>query len=206
MLLPQYASLSPYRVGPLDQRITLGSETKSFLNSHYRSRSLPCTVDDICVNNGLRFRLYDTTTFVWVSGDFLGADIADICTYQVPSGPYNALQHYLSGTQHTSNEVLADQAICHADLTLHEYIAFGSLRSGNLLQWINMLRELRARTLTFRDPAVHLLLLQASLEVGELLTDGFRVWHDELRVSNFGHALLDELQSLEVSVETNWQE
>jgi hypothetical protein len=38
-----------------------------------------------------------------------------------------------------------------------------------------MLRELRARTLTFRDPAVHLLLLQASLEVGELSTDGFRV-------------------------------
>jgi hypothetical protein len=69
-----------------------------------------------------------------------------------------------------------------------------------------MLRELRARTLTFRDPAVHLLLLQASLEVGELSTDGFRIWHDELRVSNFGHALLDELQSLEVSVETNWQE
>jgi hypothetical protein len=44
------------------------------------------------------------------------------------------------------------------------------------------------------------------LEVGELSTDGFRVWHDELTVSNFGHALLDELQSLEVSVETNWQE
>ncbi|KAJ8583955.1 hypothetical protein M405DRAFT_708883, partial [Rhizopogon salebrosus TDB-379] len=206
MLLPHYMSLSPYYVGPVDQRITLGSRTKSFLKSHYHSRSLPCTRDEICVNNRLHFRLYDTISSFWASGAFLKADIADICTYQVPPGPYSTLQHYLSGTQHTFNEVLANQAICHADLTLHEYIAFGSLRSGNLLQWMNILRELRARTLTFRDPAVHLLLLQACLEVGELLTDGFRAWHDELGVSDFGHTLLDELQRLEVSVETNWQE
>jgi hypothetical protein len=54
MLLSHYESLSPCRVGPLDQRITLGSETKSFMNSHYWCRYLPCTRDEICVNNGLR--------------------------------------------------------------------------------------------------------------------------------------------------------
>jgi hypothetical protein len=71
---------------------------------------------------------------------------------------------------------------------------------------MNTLRELRARTLTFRDPAVYLLLLQASREVGELSVDGSRVWHHELKVSEFGHALLDELKSLKVSVEANWLE
>jgi len=65
---------------------------------------------------------------------------------------------------------------------------------------------LRARTLTFRDPAVHLLLLQASWEAGELSAEGFRVWHDELKVSDLGHALINELQSLKVSVEANWLE
>ncbi|OJA11780.1 hypothetical protein AZE42_07378, partial [Rhizopogon vesiculosus] len=206
MLLMDYQPLSGYCVGPLDQRITLASVTKSFLNSHYRTRSLPCTTIDVSVNNGLRFRLYDTTKHVWASGSFQSIDISDLCTHEVPPGPYSTLQHYLSGTHHTSNEVLANQAICDVELTLQEFIAFGSLRSGSLLQWMNILRELRARTLTFRDPAVYLLLLQASWEVGELSADGFRVWHDELRVSDFGHALLDELKSLKVSVEANWLE
>jgi hypothetical protein len=53
---------------------------------------------------------------------------------------------------------------------------------------------------------VYLLLLQARWEVGELSVDGSRVWHDELKVSDFGHALLDDLKSLKVSVEANWLE
>ncbi|KAG2747911.1 hypothetical protein P692DRAFT_20564285 [Suillus brevipes Sb2] len=45
----------------------------------------------------------------------------------LPPGPYHGLQYYLSGTKHTSNEVLANQASCHEKLTLHEFIAFGNL-------------------------------------------------------------------------------
>ena len=206
MLLMHYQPLYPYNVETFGQRITLGSKTKSFLTSHYRNRPLPCDSDQICVNNGLRFCLYDTTNSTWTSGAFGRIDISELCTHELPPGPYSGLQYYLSGTQHTSNEVLANQARCHVELTLHEFIAFGSLRSGSLLQWMNILRELRARTLTFRDPAVYLLLLQASWEVGELSVHGFREWHDELRISDFGHTLIDELQSLKESVEANWLE
>ncbi|KAG2137061.1 hypothetical protein DEU56DRAFT_912832 [Suillus clintonianus] len=206
MLLPHYKPLLDNHPMHPGQHITLGSETQSFLNSHSRFKSLPCTDNDICVNNGLRFRLYDTTRGIWVSSPFQNLDISNFCTYELPPGPYRGLQSYLSGTEHTSNEVLANQATCHAELTLHEFIAFGSLRSGCLLQWINILRELRARTLSFRDPAVHLLLLQASREVGKLSADGYRVWHYELRVADFGHALIDELENLTVSVEANWLE
>ena len=206
-LLPNYKSLSRYCVEHPAQRITLGSKTASFLASPHRVRSLPCSEEEITVNNGLRFCLYDTANDAWASSPFQRIDISSLCAYELPQGPYNELQCYLSGTQHTSNEVLANQAMCHADLTLHEFIAFGNLRSGSFLQWINILRELRARTLTFRDPAVHFLLLQAALEVGELSGHGSsRVWHDELRNSDFGHALIDELQSLRVSVEANWLE
>ncbi|KAJ8597174.1 hypothetical protein M405DRAFT_756250 [Rhizopogon salebrosus TDB-379] len=206
-LLTRYKSLSSYCVKHPGQRITLGSKKQSFLTSRDRIRSIPCTEHDICVDNKLDFHLYDTAKGVWLSSDsFQKIDISGLCTHELSPGPYRGLQRYLSGTQHTSNEVLATQAMCHADMTLHEFIAFGSLRSGSLLQWINILRELRARTLTFRDPAVHLLLLQAAWEVGELSEDGSRVWHDELRVPEFGHALINELQSLRVSVEANWLE
>ncbi|KAG1873801.1 hypothetical protein F4604DRAFT_1765091 [Suillus subluteus] len=200
-----YGPLSRHHAEHPGQRITLASMTALPRTS---PKSLPCTESDIFINtiNQLYFRLYDMTCDVWASSSFRQADISDICTHVLPKGPYHGLQYYLSGTQHTSNEVLANQATCHAELTLHEFIAFGSLRSGSLLQWINILRELRARTLTFRDPAVHLLLLQASLEVGELSADGSRAWHNELKSSEFGHALIDELQSLKVSVEANWLE
>ena len=202
-LLTRYEPLSPYCVDHPCQRITLGYKENP---STSLRRDVRCAERDICVNNGLRFDLYDTSKEVWVSSFFRQVDVSGLCTHELPPGPYQGLRCYLSGTQHTSNEVLANQATCHMELTLHEFIAFGSLRSGSLLQWINILRELRARTLTFRDPAVHLLLLQAAWEVGELSEDGFRVWHDELRVAEFGNALIDELQSLRVSVESNWLE
>ncbi|KAG1796950.1 uncharacterized protein HD556DRAFT_1441127 [Suillus plorans] len=203
MLLMNYEPFLCHQVGHPGQRITLGSETKSSLATR---KSFPCTESDAIVKNELCFRLYDTTNRVWASGFHQTYIVSNLCTYALPEGPYHGLQCYLSGTQHTSNEVLANQAECHAELTLHEFIAFGSLRSGSLLQWINIIRELRARTLTFRDPAVHLLLLQASLEVGKLSANGSRVWHDELKVSNFGRTLINELRSLKVSVETNWLE
>jgi hypothetical protein len=204
MLLTRYEPLSRHHVEHPGQRITLGSETKSSLAIR---KSLPCTESDIIVKNELHFRLYDTKKDVWASGSHQNVTITALCTYALPpEGPYHGLQCYLSGTKHTSNEVLANQAACHAELTLHEFIAFGSLRSGSLLQWINILRELRAGTLTFRDPAVHFLLLQASLEVGELSVDGSRVWHDELKLLNFGRALINELQSLKLRVEANWLE
>jgi hypothetical protein len=205
ILLAQYAPLLCYHEGYPSQRITLASMTELPRVSH---KSLPCTESDIFVNNinQLRFILYDTSSGIWASDAFRQTDISDICTHVLPEGPYSELQYYLSGTQHTSNEVLANQATCNAELTLHEFIAFGGLRSGSLLQWINVLRELRARTLTFRDPAVHLLLLQASWEVGILSADGSRAWHNELKNSDFGHALIDELHSLKVSVEANWLE
>ncbi|KAG1848861.1 hypothetical protein F4604DRAFT_127913 [Suillus subluteus] len=206
MLLTHYKPLLDYHLERTDQHITLASETQSFLTSQSRFKSFPCTKSDICFNNPLRFRLYNATRGVWVSSLFQNIDISDLCTYELPPGPYHGLQNYLSSTEHTSNEVLANQALCHGELTLHEFIAFGNLRSGSLLQWINILREFRACTLAFRDPEVYFLLLQASCEVGELSADGYRVWHDELRVSDFGHALIDELQSLKVSVEANWLE
>ncbi|KAG1816833.1 uncharacterized protein BJ212DRAFT_1299561 [Suillus subaureus] len=161
----------------------------------------------------ITFKMWQSFTFHFLydictptSPQIQSADISNICTYVLPKGPYHGLQSYLLDTQHTSNEGLANQATCHAELTLHEFIAFWGLCSGSFLQWINILCELRACTLTFCDPVVHLLLLQASLEVGKLSADGSRAWHNELKASEFRHALIDELQSLKVSMEANWLE
>ena len=92
------------------------------------------------------------------------------------------------------------------DMTIHEFIAFGTLRSGPLLQWMNILRELHARTVNFRREEVHLLLAQAVSQVGTLSTDGKPLCHQELDSAHFVTTLFVELESLLASVEENWLE
>ena len=122
--------------------------------------------------------------------------------YILPSGPYadSGLQQYLNATKHMSNEVLAAQVNCDPNLSLHEFIAFAHLRSGGSLQWCNIFRELRSRTLDFRHQEVYLLLAQASTQVGPLDSTEDLLWHRELRDASFCRALLNELESLFVDI------
>ena len=203
--LGKYGALHPYLVRHPRSRISLGSDTKPFAVTHYSKTSIPTTKGQVCVNNGLTFYGFDTHACVPVSGVLGPFDVRRYCTYELQSGPYQNLQKYVDTTSHTSNEVVANQADCHKDLFIQEYTAFGHLRSGGLLQWLNVLRELRGRSLNFRRHEVHLLLAQAVSQVGPLKTTELK-WHRELQEPSFCYALLGELESLVRDVEANWLE
>ena len=189
------------------QRIALASSTKSFLQSHYRSTSIPTTMQSVCVNNGLRLALFDSSKNVWASGCFADVSITDICTFQIQSSsPYKCLQYAIDTTTHTANDVIANQSECHKDINLHEYIAFASLRAGGRLQWLNIARELPARTLTFRCEEVASLLKQAAWHIGPLSNRCEWDWHKELENAQFGSVLLDELDDLMQNIKANWLE
>ncbi|KAG2114212.1 uncharacterized protein F5147DRAFT_758921 [Suillus discolor] len=206
--LPNYGALQQYRKCHPRQRLTLASEAKPFAACHYHYQNIPTHADLICVNNGLVYQPFDITKDAWIADALLHWNSSKLCTFTLPKGPYYDLQHYLAGTSHTSNEVIANQADCHKDLTIHEFIAFGVLRSGPLLQWMNVLRELRARTLNFRCEEVHLLFAQAVSQVGPLSksSDESLPWHEELNSIPFLSALLGELESLIANVVENWLE
>ncbi|KAF8555163.1 hypothetical protein OG21DRAFT_1507968 [Imleria badia] len=203
--LTEYNALQPYLVRHPRSRITLGSDTKPFVVTHYSKPSIPTTGEHVCVSNGLTLYGFDSHTCIPVSGALGSFDIRRYCTYQLQSGPYRNLQKYIDTTSHTSNDVLANQVDCHRDLSIHEYIAFGHLRSGNLLQWLNILRELRGRSLSFRRQEVHLLLAQAVSQVGPLDNTEWK-WHRELQCSSYCCAFLAEIESLIQDVEANWLE
>ncbi|KAH7924414.1 hypothetical protein BV22DRAFT_1013320 [Leucogyrophana mollusca] len=205
MTLRNYKPLVRYSVPRSNHRTTLASSTKPFIKSHYRTRPIPATSGDICVNNGLQFKYFDDVRHGWASDAFQRCDVSGYSTFTLPQGPYQHLQYSVAGTTHTSNDVISDQYHCHKDLTLNEFIAFGSLRSGSLLQWLNIVRELRARTLSYRREEVHLLILQTIWQVGPLLGN-CRPWHEELNCAAFGNALLDELADLMAGIEANWLE
>ncbi|KAG1725810.1 uncharacterized protein EDB91DRAFT_1061951 [Suillus paluster] len=207
MTLSKYGALKHYREYHPRQRLTLASDAKPFSNSHYSRIHVPTVDERVCVNGGLKFRQFDTTTGAWAANALLlRFDSSKLCTFTLPKGPYDALQRYLSETSHASNEVIANQADCHKDMTIHEFIAFGTFRSGPRLQWMNVLRELRARSLDFRREEVHLLLAQAISQVGPLSSDDGLIWHEELNSVPFLSTLLGELESLTASIEENWLE
>ncbi|KAG1894568.1 uncharacterized protein F5891DRAFT_1255076 [Suillus fuscotomentosus] len=206
MTLPEYNALKQYRTCHPRQRLTLASEAKPFSRSHYSEIRIPTPNTEVCVNNGLDFWPFDTTTGAWVEDIPLQCDVTKLCTFLLPKGPYDGLQQYLAGTSHTSNQVMANQADCHKDVTIHEFIAFGTLRSGPHLQWMNVLRELHARTLNFRREEIHLLLAQAVSQAGPFSSNDGLIWHEDLNSVPFLIALLGELEELMASVEGNWLE
>ncbi|KAK7053180.1 hypothetical protein VNI00_003799 [Paramarasmius palmivorus] len=188
-------------------RLTFGSKTKSFLDSHYKKPpSIPSSEDRVCLKNALQFSLRDTLQNIWVSDPYASCTVWRPCTYQLPAGPYQNLQFAIDGTAHTPNEVLASQFDCHPEITLHEYIAFGSLRSGSRLQWLNILRELTSRQLAFQRAEVEMLILQSILQVGPLGSDSQWDWHLEIHDAQFCVALLGPLEALQNAIKLNWTE
>lgn len=187
-------------------KLTYSSLTKSFLATHYRFARLPTTIRDICVKNAMNFSFYDTSTRIWAANRPPQIDIRHLCTFYLPPGPYKSLQYTVKGTSHSGNLVLSRQSECPPELQLHEYVAFGLLRSGRRLQWLNILRELRSRTLTFGAEEVNMLLSQAAWQVGATETSGERECHVEPADAKFGTEMMRELDLMLAGVEPNWQE
>ena len=183
------------------------STAKPFVVAHYGSKEITqATEENICVNNGLRYSMYDSTSKQWTTELLNHCDVQRLCTFQLSSGSYRTLQFALDGTTHTSNEVLAKQAECPKALNLHEFYAFATLRSGDRLQWRNIARELVARVLSFSHGETYALVVQAAWQAGRP-GDGrtCRESHVDLEEKEFGISLLSVLEEALGSVEGNWQ-
>ncbi|KAJ8076100.1 hypothetical protein PM082_022085 [Marasmius tenuissimus] len=202
-----YSGLAPFRNHSVLRRLTLASTTKPWVKSHYNGVKVSsATVNRVCLPNALHLALFNATERIWISDPFRACTIGAFCTYQLPQGRYYNLQFTINSTHHTPNEVIASQSDCHRDLSLHEYIAFGTLRAGGRIQWLNILRELRARTLTFSDEAVEMLVSQTALQMGPLSGDGHWAWHEPLEDNAFHTRLIEELEALRTSIQANWSE
>lgn len=210
--LDTYANLSPYIVKRPLPRIGLASKTKSFLKSHYSTKSIPCNENDIFVPNALELLLHDRKGGCWAGNLFQHCDISHYCAITLPSkDPYRPLQFAIDSAVDSSNIVLARQSECPQALDVHEFISFGTLRSGGRLQWMNIAGAIAARSLAFEQPAVHALLMQAAWQCGPVrdvcdksVPKMEMGWHEELSSASFGFCLFRELGSLLNSIRANW--
>ena len=204
--LHNFDGLSEYSQG-YNGRLHLASTAKSFLVSHYRSKKITlATISNICVNNGLRYAIYDSKLCEWTSELLNQCDVRRICTFQLPPGPFQKLQYMVDGTTHTSNQVLARQSDCPPDFNLHEFYAFASLRSGHRLQWLNIARELATRILKFNQQETHWLVVQAAWQAGcSGDSTTYRDSHIDLNEEEFGLSFSSALKEALGTIEGNWQ-
>jgi hypothetical protein len=188
-------------------RVTIASTTKSFSDqAHYKNVKIPAQESSVLVNNGLSFKPFDSTRGTWAIDGFTKSSVAEFCTPSVPaSSPYKTLHRFVSGTQHTPNDVIAAQTDCPKEISLHEFLAFSGLRSGPRLQWLNIARELASPSLSFRREEVHTLITQAAWQLGPL-SGSLREWHLDLDTNTFGNTLLSELENLLQSIKSSWLE
>ncbi len=207
VFLDSFVGLSDWAIRHSYHRITIGSTTLPFRHRpHYGAMRIPTDESKVLLDSGLIFRLYDRKAKSWVEGPISKSSIANVCSPPIHvTSPYAKMFSFVSGTQHTSNEVIAAQADCPPELSPHEYMAFSSLRSGPRLQWLNIARELSSPSLSFRREEVYTLIAQAAWQIGPL-SDGVREWHIDLGLLGFGSTLLQELEVLLERIEANWQE
>lgn len=185
------------------ERVHLSSTTKLFLNTHFNKPKHPDEpLDDFIVNNGYncifegRIKPIEKHT------------VKKYCTFEVhPHSIYSGMQWMVSTTVHHQNQVLASQSACDKNLSLSEYVAFGSLRSdGHRLQIRNIYRTLGAEALSFETESVVSLILQAIWEAGP---NDLRRWHREAHEDfssiEFTCKMIELLTGYAALQEKNWK-
>jgi hypothetical protein len=149
--------------------------------------------------------LFDRAARDWINGSHQ-KDLRAVCTFPM-EGPYRALEQYTRATIHLPNTVIASISSCPTEIPTSEYIAFAQLRSGARTQWWNIMRAIRAQTLTFSEPSVVALVLQ-SIWQAECIGDGglYRKAHYELQDHTFGLNIGEELSLAVKSLGRNWKQ
>lgn len=185
-------------------RITLATCRKAMAGrAHYKTKTLPVKPGDTSITNCHEYKLWDERKNHWVSWPGGAPDFKSFCTLSIRSGPYASLDWTIRTTQHTSNEIMSRQYEREKHLEKTEYLSFGTLRAGERVQWVNILRELGCTNLDFTNPAVVILFLQAAWEAGSPSNDILRTAHAEFAKPAFCARLLLLLQRKLIAVENS---
>ena len=203
--LLKYSGLRPFARKKASS-ISLASVTKSYTRAHYNKVKFPIEFEKCVVNNALRYKLWDARLSCWLHDQKSTPSIYVRCITQLPEGPYTNLQYAVNSTSHTQNRVIAEQRSCSADLSLLEFVSFGSLRAdGERTQWLNIKRELSASNLHLNVEAVYILFRQAAWQAGSYNNSPYRVSHMQCVDKAFCQELLSILARNVESVKANWK-
>ena len=80
-----------FSVQDISQKITIASNTKSFLESHYRECGFPCVEAEVVKGHPLQYELYHVAMDKWIRDRLPITALRGICCPKPLSGPYKSL-------------------------------------------------------------------------------------------------------------------
>lgn len=186
--------------------IGIASSTKSLNKSHYGAKKpLPATSEQLLKKHTGTYSLCNRSAKGWLH-PLPEANLRPRCALPM-YGPYQTMQPYTSSTTHLPNEVLSSIHCCPTYLPTTEYVAFCQLRSGNRIQWRNIMRAIRTQSLTFSEPSVANLVLQSIWQAESMGDKGvYRDAHYDLQDHGFGIDAAQELLSVVQHLGSNWKQ
>jgi len=204
-LLRAYSGLREY-ANNTRSRITLGSSTKSHLDSHYSTSGFPVTFAEISRSFGLKLDYYNTVDQTWTKPE-LQPSFAHFFPMKLPpNSPFQSFED-ISSTWPTSNRILATHTKCPADANEHEYMAWQGLLLGTHVRWPSLLRELGSTNLSFSTESTWAIVSKLMLQVGPSSSNDFlRDVHASFHDVTFCRKLLEQIDYRLDAIRRNWRE
>jgi hypothetical protein len=204
-LLRTYPGLKDY-ANNVRSRVTLGSTTKSHLESHYAKSGFPVTFREVCRSFGLKLDYFDNTAKAFTSRQ-QQPSFAHLFPMKLPPGsPYMPFEDPTNSWP-TSNRILATQTVCPADLNVHEYMAWQGLLLGTHLRWPSLLREMGSANLSFSTDSTWAIVSRLLLQAGPTNTDDpLRDTHLVLLDVTLCRQLLAQVEYRLEAIRRNWRE
>ncbi|CAL8124878.1 unnamed protein product [Orchesella dallaii] len=157
------------------------------------------------VNNGMNC-IYNDQKVICGTGN-----VEQSCTFQISNtcSParemYQRLQYTVAGTSHSQNQVFAESYNCHKDMTIAEFISFGSIRAGHRIQLRNLRRSISNRSIALETEPAVCLIFQTLWQLGPKDQDGNRESHLDFTSNDpFSQEFLECLEQVVDLNETNY--
>jgi hypothetical protein len=205
-LLREYAPLAPRVEGSM-RGVTLASERKAFLETHYADWSFPVNLVDVIRTCGLKLKYYDQSSQSWIGGHSKASLWHHFPVMLPVDSPFRCLQPSYANWP-SSNEIQASQADCPADVSAHEFMAWQGLLVGTHSRWLDLIRELGSANLNFSADATWVLVIRMILQTGPATTtsDARGDVHSALLDQSLCSRLLQQVQQRLDAIRLNWRE
>lgn len=188
-------------------RLQLASTKKPFINAHYKDRLVSEVEEkDVCQNHACQYNYYDRHSNTLLSTSLREPIIPQECSFSHLSN--FVMPQWISGYNHTSNQIISCQVSCPREWAVDEFKAFGHLRSGVRLQWRNILTQLMIPSLDLNRVETAYLIIQAAYQAGPATDDTgsiYRNAHRLLENESSCMTLVSALRTSLVRVEENWE-
>jgi hypothetical protein len=189
------------------QRVSLLSQVKPFIVTHYKTKLIGGLVDShIYVENALRYAYYDVTSDADVGGFSFSPDLD--CTYSLSN---KNLRRFLFRPETVPdglepNNAISSQSDCPDEMSLEEYKEWAALPLGRHIQWPNILLQLAMPSVDFKKPETTLVFLQCIYQAGpSSSSEVLREAHDFFNHGSNANHVVQELTEALQRVKGNWE-